>query len=153
MGVLDRYYAFNSFFKSNLACSFSINDIPKVKDKKDVETDEIVVMSLREAVRKMSVGTGQGFVKCNCAITAKCSTTRCSCKNAKISCSSKCHGKSPDAKCTNTDNDIEIDQEVSSQGPASQVGIQEENIIEEAVLTKKPNKKKEMRKKKSQKND
>ena len=83
----------------------------------------MVVISLREAVRKLSVGIGQGFVKCICAITAKCSTTRCSCKNAKISCSSKCHGKSPDAKCTNTDNDIEIDQEVSSQRPASQVGF------------------------------
>ena len=68
-GVFDRYYAFNSFFKSNLACSFNVKDIPKVKDKKYVVTDEMVVMSLREAVRKMSVGTGKGFVKCSCDIT------------------------------------------------------------------------------------
>ena len=56
----------------------------------------MVVMPLREAVRKLSVGTGQGYVRCHCAphITAKCSTNQCSCKFAKIPCNSKCHGKS-----------------------------------------------------------
>ena len=65
--------------------------------------DGFDVMSLREAIRKLSGGTGQGYVRCNCGLTAKCSINRCSCKLAKISCSSKCHGKSEDAKCINKD--------------------------------------------------
>ena len=57
VGVLDKWYAFNAFFKTNAAWSFKDSDIPKVKDKKGEETQEMVVMSLREAVRKLSVGT------------------------------------------------------------------------------------------------
>ena len=69
------------------------------------------MLSLRDAVRKLSVSTGQSFVKCSCAITAKCSTSRCSCKLAKIACSSKCHGKSTEAKCTNTEQAVEAAKE------------------------------------------
>jgi hypothetical protein len=75
-------------------------------------------MPLQEAVRKLSIGTGHGYVRCNCAshITAKCSTNQCSCKFAKIHCNSKCHGKSEDAKCTNKDTVLagEIEEEKKS---------------------------------------
>jgi hypothetical protein len=52
-------------------------------------------------LRLLSVGTGQGFIKCSYNINDKFSTSRCSCRAAKISCSSKCHGKSEQANCTN----------------------------------------------------
>ena len=59
VGVLDKWYAFNAFLrtcvKTNLAWSFKESEIPKVKDKKGEETQEMVVMSLQEAVRKLSV--------------------------------------------------------------------------------------------------
>ncbi len=91
-------------FKTKLEGLFNIEKIPKVIDKKTGnETEEYVKLGIREAVRFLSVGTGQGFIKCNCNINAYCSTSRCSCKAAKISCSFKCHGKSEQAKCTNND--------------------------------------------------
>ena len=62
------------------------------------------MLSLREVVSKLSVGTGQGYVKCSCTNNAKCSTQRCSCKKAKIACSSKCHGKSPESNCVNNED-------------------------------------------------
>ena len=54
-------------------------------------------------VSKLSVGTGQGYVRCACTNNAKCSTLMCSCKKAKIACSSKLHGKSPESNCVNND--------------------------------------------------
>ena len=55
-------------------------------------------MSVREAVRELSVGKGQGYLKCAC--TGTCATNRCSCKAAKLACSSKCHGKA--VNCRNS---------------------------------------------------
>ena len=37
VGVIDKYYAFNSFFKTNLECSFKHENIPKVLDKKRIK--------------------------------------------------------------------------------------------------------------------
>ena len=141
MGVLDVYYAFNSFFKTNLEGSFTIEKIPKVIDKKTgKETDEYVKLGIREAVRLLSVGTGQGFIKCSCNINAKCSTTRCSCKAAKISCSSKCHGKSEQAKCTN--NDASYEKEALKNQAAAMSQSENENgedeIEKEKVKKKQP---------------
>ena len=90
-------------------------------------------MSLREAVRQLSVGIGQGYVRCNCALTAKCSTNRCSCKLAKISCSSKCHGKSEDAKCTNKDVVEEIGEE---KEPTSAEIVKEKEAVEPKKTTR-----------------
>ena len=59
---------------------------------------------MREAVSKFPIGTGQGYVKCGCTNNAKCSTQSCSCKQAKIACSFKSHGKSPDSNCVNNED-------------------------------------------------
>ena len=104
VGVLDKYFAYNAFFKTKLECSFKKEEIPKVVDKKGNKTDDDVTLSLREAVSKLSIGTGQGYVKCGCTNNAKCSTQRCSCKQAKIACSFKSHGKSPDSNCVNNED-------------------------------------------------
>lgn len=59
----------------------------------DVPPQEI---SVRSAVRKLSLCGGQGFKKCNC--TRKCSTKKCLCRSSNILCNSKCHGS---LSCTN----------------------------------------------------
>jgi len=142
VGVLDVYYAFNSFFKTKLEGSFTIEKIPKVIDKKTGnETEEYVKLGIREAVRLLSVGTGQGFIKCNCIINAKCSTSRCSCKAAKISCSSKCHGKSEQAKCTN--NDASYETEALKNQASAAVMSQSENENEEEEIEKEKEKRKQ----------
>ena len=151
VGVLDVYYAFNSFFKTNLEGSFTIEKIPKVIDKKTgKETEEYVKLGLREAVRLLSVGTGQGFIKCSCNINAKCSTTRCSCKAAKISCSSKCHGKSEQAKCTN--NDASYEKEALANQASAAVMSQSENengeVEKEKEKKKQPTRRNLLKKKK-----
>ena len=104
VGVLEKYFAYNAFFKTKLECSFKKEEIPKVVDKKGNKTDDDVTLSLREAVSNLYIGTGQGYVKCGCTNNAKCSTQRCSCKQAKIACSSKCHGKSPDSNFVNSED-------------------------------------------------
>ena len=90
-GVLDKFFAFNSFEKTNLLSDFNITDIPKVKDKKGNPTDQYLVVCVSEAVKLLSVGNDQGFVKYSCS--GQCATKKCSCKAANIPCSSKCHGK------------------------------------------------------------
>ncbi|RNA07172.1 KRAB-A domain-containing 2 [Brachionus plicatilis] len=90
-GVFDSFVAFNCIEKTALITEFSIEFIPK--DKKD----EYVSVGAREAVRLLSIGHGQGYLKCNC--TGNCATKRCSCKKANLKCSSKCHGK--EFKCAN----------------------------------------------------
>ena len=81
MTVKDHFTKF--VWLKPLEGSFTIEKIPKVIDKKTgKETEEYVKLGLREAVRQLSVGTGQGFIKCSCNINAKCSTSRCSCKAA-----------------------------------------------------------------------
>ena len=44
------------------------------------------LLSIREAVKELSVGIGQGYVKCGC--NGQCATYRCSCKKSGITCSS-----------------------------------------------------------------
>ena len=40
-------------------------------------------------VEKVSLGLGQGFVRCNCG--GKCATNACSCFKSQIGCNTKCH--------------------------------------------------------------
>ncbi len=68
------------------------NKISKKKDKKGIE--QYVMVSVREAGKALAVGYGQGYIKC--AFTGKCARAnaqKCSCRKAKLPCSSKCHGK------------------------------------------------------------
>ena len=47
-------------------------------------------LSVRSAVSSISIGGGQGMVKCNC--TSSCATNRCGCKRGNFLCNSRCHG-------------------------------------------------------------
>ena len=67
----------------------------------DKETvDKTSAMSLRNAVRSISVCGGQGFTKCGCSASGKlrCNTKRCACKKAAVLCNSRCH---PNIACNN----------------------------------------------------
>ncbi len=81
-GVLSNLFARNAF------------------DKLDGSVDGIrtdVGTTVREAVTLLSVGGGQGMLKCNC--TAACANNRCSCKKSNLLCNSRCHGGNN--KCSN----------------------------------------------------
>lgn len=68
--------------------TLSVKDVPKE-----------IVLSVREVVRKVSPGSGQGYRKCNCRPSAKqCATKRCNCKQSELLCGSHCHDSLP---CTN----------------------------------------------------
>ena len=54
-GILDRWFTFNVFSKSDHVSSYSMSDIPTN------------TLSLREAVKALSIAHGQGVLKCNCA--------------------------------------------------------------------------------------
>lgn len=47
--------------------------------------------SLREIVKTMSIGTGQGFRKCACK--TNCATNKCRCFKDILRCNSDCHKK------------------------------------------------------------
>ena len=81
-GVLDRFFPYNSFAETEVICDFQKNDIP-LNPKKLLE---YVLLSLRDAVKVLSVGNGQGYLKCNW--NSSCKTKRCTCVAAKIACSS-----------------------------------------------------------------
>ncbi|RNA33820.1 KRAB-A domain-containing 2-like [Brachionus plicatilis] len=53
-------------------------------------------LSVREAVKELSIGGGQGILKCNC--TAGCLTNRCTCKKSGVLCNSRCHGGNSNCK-------------------------------------------------------
>ena len=74
---------------------------------------ELVRVTVREAVKEVSVGHGQGFIRCACSGTCK-QASRCSCRAAGLACSSKCHGK--EFECSNnTDISKEKNEEKDVQ--------------------------------------
>ena len=76
----------------------SVNLIAVTFVKKDSNT----TVSVREAVRILSMGNGQEFFKCLC--TGKCQTNRCSCKKPGVLCNSKCHGSET---CNNKEENLD----------------------------------------------
>lgn len=72
-------------------------DVTKLKSVTTADVPDIP-LSLREMVKKDSVGSGQGFRRCMC--TQNCRTNRCSCVKNNIICSSSCH---PGRSCDNHD--------------------------------------------------
>jgi hypothetical protein len=77
---------------------FSRNSFDLVKEVNleiSIRTDKMV-KGIRQAVNELSIGGGQGMVKCNC--TSKCLTMRCSCKKSNLLCNSRCHGSNADCK-------------------------------------------------------
>ena len=57
-------------------------------------------------------------------------------KFAKISCSSKCHGKSEDAKCTNKDVVVVEEIEEEEKEPTSAVIVKEKEAVEPKKTTR-----------------
>jgi hypothetical protein len=55
-------------------------------------------VSVREALRKVSMLGGQGAAKCGCA--GKCNTKSCSCYKKGLKCNSRCHAGNTKC-CTN----------------------------------------------------
>jgi hypothetical protein len=74
-GVLSTKFARNAFDHHNSELSVPIR------------TD--VALRVREAVRELSIGGGQGFIKCNC--TRNCQSNVCKCKKNNVLCNSRCH--------------------------------------------------------------
>ena len=86
-GILDRWFAFNQLQSTNFV-GFQKESIPDT------------TVSVREAIRLISVGTEQGVLKCSCK-AGKC--TNCSCTKAvpPQKCNSRCHGGNVNTKCCN----------------------------------------------------
>lgn len=76
-GKLSQLYARNQFSP----CIETFLTIEEVQQEKEI--------TIREAARLDSVGTGQGFFKCTC--TTKCQSKKCKCLKEGVKCNSKCH--------------------------------------------------------------
>jgi hypothetical protein len=102
-GALDRWYHSNAFRPTDhVNHEISLDSIakrdPNIKStKKNPDKNNYVTingidyisLSIRHAMDKVSLGGGQGFVRCSCS--RKCKDSRCSCKKAGIGCNTKCH--------------------------------------------------------------
>ena len=73
---------------------FEVTKFRGLQDK-DIPKDEF---SLREIVRKLSVGNGQGYKKCTCK--GNCTTLKCKCFKCDFKCNSACHSS---RSCQNHD--------------------------------------------------
>lgn len=101
--VIDIDYDFSLY---ELACEvgvfsdlFSRNAFDLLQNcqvEVSIRTDK-TIKSIRQAVNEMSIGGGQGMVKCNC--TSQCMTNRCGCRKSNLLCNSRCHGSN--LLCTN----------------------------------------------------
>jgi hypothetical protein len=80
-GVLAQRYTSNQF----TPCKEQFISAENVPPGKEI--------SLREAARKSSMGTGQGFFKCGCNKT--CKKGSCKCFKNNLKCNSKCHSSNP----------------------------------------------------------
>ena len=86
VGIIDVWFSRNGF-ESVKFRGLTPDDVPDVK------------LTVREAVRKQSVGTGQGYERCNCK-KSSCRTGRCRCLKSNVKCNSACH---PGISCENHD--------------------------------------------------
>lgn len=80
--------------KGKLNALYTANQLTVCKDT-FLTVDEVpdAVVSLRKAVKSLSLVGGQGFKKCNCL--QKCTSNRCKCKAWKMMCNSRCHNSQP----------------------------------------------------------
>ncbi len=76
---------------------------------------DYIEIGIREAMKYVSVGLGQGFVRCNCS--GKCATKKCGCYEAKIGCNTKFHPKTK-SNCVNFKDSLaveEIEEEIEEE--------------------------------------
>ncbi|RNA35239.1 KRAB-A domain-containing 2-like [Brachionus plicatilis] len=86
--IIDIDYTYSLY---ELACEagvfadmFTMNSFDKLRDvnlKTRIRTDK-VVKNIRQTVNELSIGGGQGMIKCNS--TKQCSTTRCTCRKSNL---------------------------------------------------------------------
>ena len=95
--LLCKVLSINDHNLHELACEagtlnvkFARNAFDIAKGKFEITHKEDTMVSVRKAVSELSLGGGQGMVKCNC--TAGCKNKRCSCRQNGILCNSRCHG-------------------------------------------------------------
>jgi hypothetical protein len=80
-GVLKEWFPFNVLHKiDGIAMSFSRDEVPMEKE-----------ISVREAIKIVSISNGQGYKQCNCK-TGKCGQgSKCNCYKDGVKCNSRCH--------------------------------------------------------------
>ena len=98
-----RYFREALFFhKTDLRTNFNLENVPNPNfkaTKKNPDNNkyysldgvEYIEIGIRVAMKAVSVGLGQGFVRCNCS--GKCATKKCGCFEAKIGSNTECHPK------------------------------------------------------------
>ena len=64
---------------------------------KGLKTSTHGSLNLREIVKKLSVGNGHVYVRCQCK--GACVAEKCKCFKWNILCNSACHGRSPCENC------------------------------------------------------
>lgn len=75
-GRVDRRLERNAL-DATKCTSVAVSDVPEAE------------FTIRELVRLDSVGTGQGYRRCNCR--QKCVSKRCACVKSGLQCNSACH--------------------------------------------------------------
>jgi hypothetical protein len=89
IGPLEGWFCRNDLIIAKTVVLDWIDKVNGLKKEKE--------LSVRSTITAISIGSGQGVVKCNC--TAKCITMSCKCKKSGLLCNSKCHGGN--SKCEN----------------------------------------------------
>ena len=95
-GVLKEHFPFHVLTKIEEKASINFS-------RSDVPLDQIGI-TIREAVKFVSIAHGQGVKACNCLKGTCGKGTKCSCFNnesGRLKCNSKCHKGQVNAKCTN----------------------------------------------------
>jgi hypothetical protein len=90
-GVLKEWFPFNVLHKiDGIAMSFSRVEAPMEKE-----------ISVREAIKIVSISNGQGYKQCNCK-TGKCGQgSKCNCYKDGVKCNSRCHKGENNKNCAN----------------------------------------------------
>lgn len=90
-GILKEWFPFNVLQKiDGVAMNFTKDDVPIDKE-----------ISVREAIKFVSIAGGQGYKACNCK-TGKCGKgTKCTCFRDGVKCNSRCHKGENNKNCTN----------------------------------------------------
>ena len=76
--MLNGYFAFNDFDKTDIVTTFNKNDVPEIE------------LAARLAVTALSIAHGQGVMRCNCK-KGQCISCKCKCFKTKRKCGSQCH--------------------------------------------------------------
>jgi len=103
-GVLKECVTYNVLTKlSDKSSNFTIDKVPM--DKR---------VSVREAVKAVSISGGQGVKACNCS-SGNCNGGKCGCFLNKIPCNSRCHKGNPNPNCLRPSKVVETGKEANTE--------------------------------------